>query len=143
MEVTPHKASEKIDEVIQRLNGYWDLKLPRLHGFEATKAAESSELAKRCSSRIRALCWKGNVNIDGVIEDFEERAAQQHSNWTCQWLTPGLHQWKERIANISSSFQTSRHSEKVPYHRYQLPNHSLIRMQWPDPADSPFKTASG
>jgi len=30
------------------------------------------------------LCWKENVNIDGILEDFEERAAQKYSKWICK-----------------------------------------------------------
>lgn len=84
MQKTPQHTGQKIDQVIDRLNARWDLQVPRLHGVEAKRATDDTELARKCSSRIRALCWKGNVNIDGVIEDFEERAAQKHSEWVCE-----------------------------------------------------------
>jgi len=83
MQNTPHKASQKIDQVINRLNTTWDLQIPRLHGLEARKAVNDGELARKCSSRIRLLCWK-DVNIDGVVDDFEDRAAQKRSEWVCE-----------------------------------------------------------
>ena len=83
MQKTPHKASQKIDRAIDRLNR-WDLRIPRLHGAEASRAGNDTELTRKCSSRIRALCWKENVNIDGILEDFEERAAQKYSKWICK-----------------------------------------------------------
>lgn len=108
MQSTPHKTSQKIDEVIFKLNGRWNLQLPRLHGLEATKAGDSTELAQKCSSRIRALCWNGNVNIDGILEDFNERASQRHSSWICK-CSDKLDMWKgsrQRLTQLSLSRQT-------------------------------------
>lgn len=84
MQKTPQKSGEKIDQVIDRLNARWNLQLPRLRGEEAQRAGNDTELARKCSSRIRALCWKNNVNIDGVLDDFDDTAAQMHSEWICK-----------------------------------------------------------
>lgn len=81
MPETPHKAALKIDATIDQLNARWDLQIPRLHGLEARRAGDEAEAARKCSSRIRHFCWKANVSIDRIIEDFEERAAQKHSDW--------------------------------------------------------------
>lgn len=85
MQKTPSKTGEKIDEVINRLNTEWNLQIERLHGERVNKeAGEGFELKKRCASRIRALCWKGTIDIDTIIEDFEERAKQRYSEWVCK-----------------------------------------------------------
>ena len=83
MQKTPHKTGQKIDQAIDRLNTRWDLQIPRLHGFEANKAGNDAELARKCSSRIRAICWK-NVNIDEVLSEFDETVARKHSEWICK-----------------------------------------------------------
>ena len=81
---TPKKTGKHIDDIINHLNAVWNLGIPRLHGIEAHGAGDDSELKRKCSSRIRALCWKNIVNLQGVIEDFEERAKQLNSEWKCK-----------------------------------------------------------
>lgn len=85
MNQTPRKTSQRIDQVIDLLNARWDLQIPRLHGTVAEEAGDGSNLGKRCSSRIRALCWKSNVNMDGIIEDFEEVVQYKYSHWICTY----------------------------------------------------------
>lgn len=86
MPETPHKVTLKINAAIQYLNATWDLDLPDyLHGQEARKAGEEPDKTRKCASRIRHFCWKGNVSIDRIIEDFEERAKQRFSEWQCKY----------------------------------------------------------
>lgn len=85
MQKTPSKTGKKIDEVIDRLNARWNLQIERLHGAKANReAGEGAELTRRCASRIRALCWKGTIDMDNILEDFEERAKQKYSEWVCK-----------------------------------------------------------
>lgn len=88
---TPSKTGQEIDRHIAYLNATWDLRLPRLHGKEAQDAEESDEYARKCSARIRALCWCGQVNVDSVIADFEERAQTLKSEWICKSLFQALY----------------------------------------------------
>lgn len=84
MDETPRKTGEKIDRVIDRLNAKWDLQIPRLRGVKATNAANGTNIQRKCSSRIRAVCWRDSVNIDSVVADFEERADSMHTEWVCE-----------------------------------------------------------
>lgn len=84
MPETPHKTSQRIDQIIDHLNTRWDLQIPRIHGLAAVKAGDGSDLGKKCSSRIRALCWKGNVNMKSVIEEFEDKVQHKYSHWICK-----------------------------------------------------------
>ena len=80
MSETPKKVRCDVDNTINRLNNDWDLQLTHLHGRSAEAAENTSALAKRCSSRIRYLCWR-LPNLDGILEDFYERAFQIKSSW--------------------------------------------------------------
>ena len=93
---TPHRASEKIDQVIDRLNAKWNLQIPRLHGNDAEKGGKGHELSRKCSSRIRVLCWKGTVDIDSIMDEFDDIAAQKHSEWVCKYcpLTRATCRWR-------------------------------------------------
>ena len=84
MPETPHKVTLEIDAAIDELNAKWNLSLPKLHGVEARRPGNDSDVARKCSLRIRHFCWKGNVSISKIIEDFDERAAQKCSDWGCR-----------------------------------------------------------
>lgn len=83
MPETPHKTSLLIDEIIRYLNITWDLQIPEIHGSAAVEAGDSSDLARKCSSRIRALCWKDTVDMNSVVEDFEDKIKHCYSGWIC------------------------------------------------------------
>lgn len=85
MKETPRKTGQQIDHVIDHLNTRWDLQIPRLHGAVAEKAGDEPDMGRKCSSRIRALCWRSNVNMAGVIEDFEEVVQHKYSHWICKY----------------------------------------------------------
>lgn len=82
---TPRKTGEKITRVIDQLNSRWNLQLPRLHGIEARDAKNADDVQRKCSSRIRAACWLNNVNMNSVMEDFEDRATSIYTAWICMW----------------------------------------------------------
>lgn len=83
MQATPHKTSQQIDYLIDRLNVTWNLQIPRIHGAAAEKAGYGPNLAKKCSSRIRALCWSGNIDMNSVLEEFEDQVKHLYSHWKC------------------------------------------------------------
>ncbi|KAK5088623.1 hypothetical protein LTR05_002843 [Lithohypha guttulata] len=81
MPETPSQTSAKIDQVINKLNSKWGLQIRRLHGTEARQAREGNDLAGKVAFRIRAVCWKGNINVDAIVTDFEERVFAKQSQW--------------------------------------------------------------
>lgn len=91
MPETPSQTSAKIDQVIDKLNSKWGLQIRRLHGTEARQAREGNDLAGKVAFRIRAVCWKGNINVDAIVTDFEERVFAKQSQWICKF-----EMWKER-----------------------------------------------
>lgn len=80
MPETPHHVRDKVDTAIDRLNARWDLQLPRLHGPEARAAEGQPPLAKKCSAKIRYLCFRP-VNLDSLIDEFDVKAGQLFSDW--------------------------------------------------------------
>lgn len=79
MATTPQDTRDRIDQAIDSLNAQWDLRLPKLTGAEADRAAIGPDAGK-CSGRIRALYYK-TKNIDAILEDFSEQARQLQSQW--------------------------------------------------------------
>ncbi|EHY54951.1 hypothetical protein HRR83_005791 [Exophiala dermatitidis] len=80
MQKTPQRIGSKVSETIDRLNTHWDLGLPRLHGAEAVEAQSKGHLARKCSSKIRFLCFKTD-EIEQILQSFEESARQTQSRW--------------------------------------------------------------
>ncbi|KIX09342.1 uncharacterized protein Z518_00421 [Rhinocladiella mackenziei CBS 650.93] len=80
MPETPRHVGGRVDKAIHHLNAQWDLGLPRLHGEEAIAAEAKGPLARKCSSRIRYLCFRTD-GIDSLLAEFEQRARQIHSKW--------------------------------------------------------------
>jgi len=96
MAQTPRHLGGKVDRAIDSLNAHWELRLPRLHGEDAVAAEDQAVLsregktpdleeeavllARKCSSRIRYLCFRP-VNLDSVLAEFEEDARHIHSAW--------------------------------------------------------------
>ena len=78
---TPKSVRRSFDEVINRLNTRWDLQLPGLHGSVATLAENEGVIPRRIASRIRFLCFRPQLNLEGLIDDFEDKAKQVKSNW--------------------------------------------------------------
>ena len=117
MQKTPHKTGQKIDEVIDRLNSRWNLQIPRLHGADARKAGESAEAARKCSSRILALCWNSKINIDEVVNDFEERAARIQSEWICEFaLENALERWHPTFTQEAATNESYRQTLTGGWH---------------------------
>lgn len=86
---TPTKIGQMVDGAINRLNGTWDLHLPRLHGRDADPLREDESLSRKCSSLIRYLCFKTD-SINGILNQFDTDILQLFSDW--QWKpsqTPG------------------------------------------------------
>lgn len=100
MDVTPKKTGQKIDQVIDSLNAKWDLQLPRLHGADATEEASRGSFAKRCSSRIRYLCFR-TENIDSILADYEARARTIYTQWV---LKPSQEPGTLPILPVTKSF---------------------------------------
>ena len=80
MPETPRKVGSKVDVAIDKLNARYDLKLPRLHGVEASTAESQHSLGRKCSAKIRYLCFRP-VNLDRLISEFEDEARQMFSRW--------------------------------------------------------------
>jgi len=89
MHETPKQTGQKIDQAIDQLNSTWNLQIPRLRGDDANRAGNDIGLARKCSSRIRALCWK-DMNLNGVMLEFEERAKIKQSDWVCRQAPSSL-----------------------------------------------------
>ncbi|RVX71301.1 hypothetical protein B0A52_04875 [Exophiala mesophila] len=87
--VTPPKIGQMVDNAIRRLNGKWDLRLPRLHGPDADPSREDESVSKKCSSLIRYLCYKTD-SINGIMDQFDTEILQLFSDWKWKPLqTPG------------------------------------------------------
>lgn len=78
---TPKPVRRNFDKVIDRLNSRWDLQLPRLHGRVAELAENEGAIPRRITSRIRFLCFRPQLNLEALLDDFEEKAKQVKSNW--------------------------------------------------------------
>jgi hypothetical protein len=78
---TPKAVRRNFDQVIDRLNSRWDLQLPRLHGHVAELAENEGAVPRRITSRIRFLCFRPQLNLESLLEDFEDKAKQVKSNW--------------------------------------------------------------
>ena len=81
MPETPTAIRRNFDQVIDRLNARWNLELPRLHGCIAEVAENERALPRRITSRIRFLCFRPQLNMEALLDDFEEYAKQLKSNW--------------------------------------------------------------
>ena len=81
MPETPKPVRRSFDKVIDRLNGRWDLRLPRLHGHVADLAENEEELPRRITSRIRYLCFRPLLDLERLLDDFEEYSKRLKSNW--------------------------------------------------------------
>lgn len=79
-EITPSKYRQPLDDILDRLNGRWNLELPRLYGNAANDSETTRALAKRCSARLRYLSYRG-IDMDGLLKEFDQKAAIVHSNW--------------------------------------------------------------
>jgi hypothetical protein len=87
---TPRTVRRNFDHVIDRLNSRWDLQLPRLHGRVAELAENEGAVPRRITSRIRFLCFRPQLNLEGLLDDFEEKAKQVKSNWVFKpWQEAG------------------------------------------------------
>jgi hypothetical protein len=78
---TPKAVPWSFDQVINRLNTRWDLQLPGLQGSVATLAENEGAIARRIASRIHFLCFRTQLNLEGLIDDFEDKPKQVKSNW--------------------------------------------------------------
>lgn len=78
---TPKNVRRNFDQVIDRLNSRWDLQLPRLHGRVAEQAENGGAICRRITSRIRYLCFRPQLNLESLLDDFEDFAKQVNSNW--------------------------------------------------------------
>ena len=78
---TPKPIRRSFDRVIDRLNGRWDLQLPRLHGRVADSAENEEELPRRITSRIRFLCFRPHLNLERLLDDFEKYSNRVRSDW--------------------------------------------------------------
>jgi hypothetical protein len=78
---TPKAVRRNFDRVIDRLNSRWDLCLPRLHGHVAEAAENEEGIPRRITSRIRFLCFRPQLNLEGLLDDFEDFAKRVKSNW--------------------------------------------------------------
>lgn len=81
MPETPKTVRQTFDQVVDKLNSCWNLRLPRLHGGVADSAENDGALRRRITSRIRFLCFRPQLNLQGVLDDFEEKAEGFRSNW--------------------------------------------------------------
>ncbi|KAK5058516.1 hypothetical protein LTR84_010779 [Exophiala bonariae] len=80
MPETPRRVRDKVDTTIDALNARWDLRLPHLHGPEAWTAENQQSLGKKCSAKIRYLCFRP-VNLERITADFEVKARQLFTHW--------------------------------------------------------------
>ena len=78
---TPKAVRRNFDQVIDRLNSRWDLGLPRLHGRVAVLAENEEVVPRRITSRIRFLCFRPQLNLERLLDDFEDWAKQIKSDW--------------------------------------------------------------
>ena len=78
---TPEIVRQRCDDTVDGLNAQWDLQLPRLYGRPGELAGKEDELALRCVSRIRYLCYRSLSSLGGVIDDFEDHAKYMKSGW--------------------------------------------------------------
>lgn len=69
-----------MDKILQQLNSDWDLQLPRLHGKAAEAAESTSAIAKKCSARIRYLCFRHD-DPERLVEDFDGTARRMYGQW--------------------------------------------------------------
>lgn len=116
MQDTPQKTSREIDQVIDRLNASWDLQIPRLHGAVAVKAEIGSDLSRKCSSRIRALCWKNNVNMNSVVEEFEDKIKHNFSDWICTYCAQDLDRRSEKSKINTDTVVVHREASTNTWH---------------------------
>lgn len=80
---TPKHVRHSFDTILKRLNIRWGLNLPTLHGTQETALEQTDAehpLAKRCTGRIRYLCFR-DCQLDKVISDFEEDVPRICSEW--------------------------------------------------------------
>ena len=99
---TPKAVRRNFDQVIDRLNSRWDLRLPRLHGHVAELAENEEAMPRRITSRIRFLCFRPQLNLEGLLDDFEEYAKRIKSNWVFKprqeaGTLPHLHNDKSKL----------------------------------------------
>ena len=80
MPETPKEKGRVVDKILQRLNSDWDLQLPRLHGKAAEAAESTNAVAKKCSARIRYLCFRHD-DLESLIEEYDSTARQLYSQW--------------------------------------------------------------
>ena len=114
---TPQKVRRDYDNYIHRLNTTWNLQLPLLHGRVAEAAETEDAIARRCASRIRYMCFRPKVDLDGIIEGFEDYAKHVHSDWV----------WKPK--------QTAGTLPSVPKSRSVLHGDALAKAQNITPAE--------
>ena len=80
MPETPKEKGRVVDKILQQLNASWDLQLPRLHGKAAEAAESTNALAKKCSARIRYLCFR-HEEPERLVTEFDGRARQLYAQW--------------------------------------------------------------
>ena len=80
MPETPKEKGRVVDKILQQLNADWDLQLPRLHGKAAEAAESTNALAKKCSARIRYLCFRHD-DPERLVTEFDGRARQLYAQW--------------------------------------------------------------
>ena len=80
MPETPKEKGRVVDKLLQQLNADWNLQLPRLHGKAAEAAESTNALAKKCSARIRYLCFR-HEEPERLVTEFDGRARQLYAQW--------------------------------------------------------------
>lgn len=75
MPETPRRVRDKVDTTIDGLNARWNLQLPRLHGPTAQSSEGQHSLARKCSFKIRYLCFRP-VNLERLTDEFDVKARQ-------------------------------------------------------------------
>jgi hypothetical protein len=124
---TPKRVRHSFDKVLGRLNSKWDLDLPTTHGNQDTALKQmdaTTNLAKRCSSSIRYLCYR-DCQLERVVSDFEEDVPRLCSEWV--WK-PSQEKGTLPKLPLAKSFISSR-PEITNKHRHSLllRLHSLLR----------------
>jgi hypothetical protein len=118
---TPNRVRHSFDKIIERLNVRWKLKLPSLHGTQETaleQADADHSLAKRCTGRIRYLCFR-DCQLDEVIREFEDRGERLCSEWV--WK-PSQEEGTLPKLPVTKNFISTR--PNIPRkHRKDLLNH--------------------
>lgn len=113
---TPEHIRRTFNNAIDRLNGQWNLRLPRYHG-RIHDADEEDSLGRKCSNRIRYMCFRPETNLEGLMSDFEDYAKHKQNYWI------------SRPEQASGTFPSLPNSMRLPFGDALVRNTELSQEQ--------------